>query len=180
MKKWFAKPKILIRRCHAHRGVEFFELRNRILQRKRIRKYLSLFIRGSDWFESWKKGGRKSRDTPYKQGARSRPFFKFSAPAPAPDKFPLRFHLWLRLLLLLQNAGHLAYLILAKTILYALGFDPTSHVDFLHFSWFVRRPIFVVDFFGFISLVCISVLFQLLLSFNWGREKFHKKCKTQQ
>ena len=31
-----------------------------------IRKYFSLFIRGLDGFKSWKKEGRKSRDTPLK------------------------------------------------------------------------------------------------------------------
>ena len=37
----------------------FFMIRNR----NQIRKYFTLFIRGPDAFESWKNGGRKSRDT---------------------------------------------------------------------------------------------------------------------
>ena len=62
----FAKTKILTPRCASHRGVEFFELCDRISRRNQnwIRKYFSLFIRGPDGFESWKKtGGRKSCDT---------------------------------------------------------------------------------------------------------------------
>ena len=57
---------VLTLRCDAHRGVEFFYLCDWISWRNRnwIRKYLSLFIRGQDGFESWKKTGvRKSRDT---------------------------------------------------------------------------------------------------------------------
>ena len=62
---WFAKPKILTPCCRADRGVKFCELCDWISGRNRnwIRKYLSLFIRGPDKFESWKNGGRKSRDT---------------------------------------------------------------------------------------------------------------------
>ena len=42
----------------------FFNLNISQRNRNRIRKYFSLFIRGPDRFESWKKtGGRKSRDT---------------------------------------------------------------------------------------------------------------------
>ena len=42
-KFWFAKPKILTPRCDAHRGVEFFELSDRISRqnRNRIRKTLA-------------------------------------------------------------------------------------------------------------------------------------------
>ena len=62
---WFARPKIMTPWSHAHRGVEFFELFDQISQqnRNRIRKYFSLFIRGTDRFESWKNGAQKSRDT---------------------------------------------------------------------------------------------------------------------
>ena len=53
----FAKTKILTPRCAAHRGVDFFELCDRISRRNRnrIRKYFSLFIRGPDGFKSLKK-----------------------------------------------------------------------------------------------------------------------------
>ena len=66
----FAKPKILTPRCVWHRGVEFFELCDRISRwnRNQIRKYFSLFIRGTDEFESWKKWRLKiSWHTPFKQ-----------------------------------------------------------------------------------------------------------------
>ena len=55
-KKLFAKLKILTPWCHAHCGSEFFELCYRISQRnrKRIRKYFSLFFRGPDGFVSSK------------------------------------------------------------------------------------------------------------------------------
>ena len=43
--------------CDAHRGVEFFDLCDQISRQNRnwIQKYFSLFIRGLDGFESWKK-----------------------------------------------------------------------------------------------------------------------------
>ena len=43
--------------CHAHRVVTIFTLYDRISHRNRnrVRKYFSLFIRGPDGFESWKK-----------------------------------------------------------------------------------------------------------------------------
>ena len=54
---WFATPKFLTPLCHAHCDVEFSELCDRISRRNwyRTRKYFSLFIRGPDRFELWKK-----------------------------------------------------------------------------------------------------------------------------
>ena len=61
---WFAKPKILTPRCHAHCS-RIFEICDWISLRNQnyIRTYFSLFIRGPDRFKSWQNGGRKSRDT---------------------------------------------------------------------------------------------------------------------
>ena len=58
---WIAKTIILTPRCDAHSGVEFFVLCDRISwgNWNRIRKYFSLFIRGPDGFESWKKWSSK-------------------------------------------------------------------------------------------------------------------------
>ena len=57
IKSGFTQPKFFTPQCHAHRGVEFFKLCNWISRRNRnrIRKYFTLFIRGPDGFESWKK-----------------------------------------------------------------------------------------------------------------------------
>ena len=46
---------------------DFFELCDRIFRRnrKRVRKYFSLFIRGPDWFEAWKKEVKISWHTPF-------------------------------------------------------------------------------------------------------------------
>ena len=63
----FAKLKILTPLCHAHRGVEFFELCDWITQQngKRIWKYFSLFIRGPHGFESCKQIEVKNLVTHY-------------------------------------------------------------------------------------------------------------------
>ena len=59
---WFT---ILTPRCHAHHGVRIFPLYDQIClrNRNRIRIKYSVFIRSPNGFESWKNGGRKSRDT---------------------------------------------------------------------------------------------------------------------
>ena len=68
-KFWFAEPKVLTLRCHAHHGVEFFELRDQISRRNPnvFRKYFSLIIRAQMGSNHGKKCMSKiSRHTPFK------------------------------------------------------------------------------------------------------------------
>ena len=62
---WFAKPKILTPRCHAHLGVNFFLLCDRISQRNwiRIQNTLACLSGAQIGSNHEKNGGRKSRDT---------------------------------------------------------------------------------------------------------------------
>ena len=83
----FAKPKILTQRrsgvMHTAES-NFFKLCDQIFWRNRngIQKYLTLFIRFPDVFESWKKWRAKiSRHTPYKISNKE----KFMSPSTVPN-----------------------------------------------------------------------------------------------